>query len=32
MGESMSHLHYLLSQGRLLRLPLQDGVVRYVRP
>jgi glyoxylase-like metal-dependent hydrolase (beta-lactamase superfamily II) len=32
MGESMAHLHYLLAQGRLLRLPPQDGVLRYVRP
>ena len=32
MGESMAHLHYLLAQGRLLRLPPQGGVLRYVRP
>ena len=32
MGESMAHLHWLHAEGRLLRKPGADGIVRFVRP
>ena len=32
LGEALAHLHYLMGQGTLARVPGADGANRFVRP